>query len=232
MRFNTFINNVKCKEWGLNANQGAMFDLFNQLHAWADEIMIDGKVYYHISRAKIIREIPLFYSKPDTVYRHFKKLAEKGLILYTKQGHKDLIRLTTKGKKWNSDLNPNSEINPKELGNRSGKNSDSNPTDNNISNNKINIIDRAKIFEEEVFETNKILEQKLPDSELKIFVNYWTEAGEKDKKMVFEKCLTWNLKSRMQRWQLKFAGSYNGKQYYQKANEASIVPKMNFPSNP
>lgn len=30
MRFTTFINNKRCMDWGLNANQGALFDLINQ----------------------------------------------------------------------------------------------------------------------------------------------------------------------------------------------------------
>lgn len=109
MRFSTYINNAKCLEWNLNANQGALFDLLNQAPAWAKEIIIDGVVYYWVSRNAVIEELPLFYSKPDTVYRHFVEFHKKGLIVYQKHGDKDLIRLTEKGKTWNefnSDLNP------------------------------------------------------------------------------------------------------------------------------
>ena len=135
MRFNTFINNVKCKEWGLNASQGALFDLLNQLSSWAKEEIIQGKVFYHISRNKIISEIPLFYSKSDTVYRHFKVLKEKGLIDFNHCKRKDYIRLTNKGKEWNS------EMNPIKLGNESELNSDLNPTyKNTTTNNNTNII--------------------------------------------------------------------------------------------
>ncbi|WP_443090338.1 hypothetical protein ACTUM6_03330 [Basfia succiniciproducens] len=137
MRFNTYINSAKCLEWGLNANQGALFDLLNQASSWAKEIVIDGVVYYWVSRNVVVDELPLFYSKADTVYRHFLGLAKKGLIIYLKQGKfgdKDLIRLTDKGKTWNefkqkespnnSEMNPNnSEMNP--------NNSEMNPTDNN-----------------------------------------------------------------------------------------------------
>lgn len=143
MRFSSYINNQRCLEWGLNANQGALFDLLNQAASWAKEIVIDGVVYYWVSRNEVIKELPLFYSKPDTVYRHFKDLAEKEVIEYQKLDGKDLIRLTAKGKTWNefnSDFNPNnSEIDPT-LGNKSEntrieirKSSDLNPTNNNTN---------------------------------------------------------------------------------------------------
>ena len=53
MRFSTYINNAKCLEWKLNANQGALFDLLNQASSWAKEIVIEGKVYYWVSRNEI-----------------------------------------------------------------------------------------------------------------------------------------------------------------------------------
>lgn len=151
MRYTMSINAVKCQEWGLNLNQGALFDLLNQVSGWANTVIVDGEVYYWASRKMIIEEIPLAYSKTDTVYRAFKDLANKGLIEYIKYGQKDLVRLTEKGKEWNnknSEINQNngknddknSEINPtfsQKLGNRSEKmpkNSEINPTDKNTSN--------------------------------------------------------------------------------------------------
>ena len=119
MRFSTYINNQKSLEWGLNANQAALFDLLNQASSWAEEVVVDGVVYYWVSRNKVIEELPLFYKTRDTVYRHFSELNEKGLIVYLKQGKhgdKDLIRLTEKGKSWNEfkpeQIRDNSEINP------------------------------------------------------------------------------------------------------------------------
>ena len=119
MRFSTYINNQKAIEWGLNANQAALFDLLNQAVSWAEEIIVDGVVYYWVSRNKVLEELPLFYKTSDTVYRHFAELDEKGLIIYLKQGKhgdKDLIRLTEKGKSWNEfkpeKIRDNSEINP------------------------------------------------------------------------------------------------------------------------
>ena len=150
MRFSTYINNQKSLEWGLNANQAALFDLLNQASSWAEEVIVDGVVYYWVSRNKVIEELPLFYKTGDTVYRHFSELNEKGLIVYLKQGKhgdKDLIRLTEKGKTWNEfkpePIRDNSEINPSlgtELGNESEltreqirDNSEINPTNNNTN---------------------------------------------------------------------------------------------------
>ena len=145
MRFNTSINNVKCLEWGINANQGALFDLLYQASSWADTVILDNEVYYHVSRNLVIEELPLYYNKPDTVYRSFGDLHDRGLIVYRKDGKKDLMKLTEKGKEWNKKLGNKSEKKP-EHGNESEKtrneirkNSDSNPTNNNINNN--NIID-------------------------------------------------------------------------------------------
>nr|DAR11620.1 MAG TPA: putative PadR-family transcriptional regulatory protein [Caudoviricetes sp.] len=150
MRFSTYINNQKAIEWGLNANQAALFDLLNQAVSWAEEVIVDGVVYYWVSRNKVLEELPLFYKTGDTVYRHFSELNEKGLIVYLKQGKhgdKDLIRLTEKGKSWNEfrpeQTRDNSEINPNkqpELGNKSEitrkqirDNSEINPTNNNTN---------------------------------------------------------------------------------------------------
>ena len=145
MRYFTNINNIKCLEWGLNANQGALFDLLNQASSWAETHIIDNEVFYHVSRNLVLEELPLFFTKSDTVYRNFIDLQEKGLIEYKKVGKKDVIKLTEKGKCWNAKLGNKSEKKA-EHGNESEKtrneirkNSDSNPTNNNINNN--NIID-------------------------------------------------------------------------------------------
>lgn len=92
--------------------QGALFDLINQLHCWAEPISIDGEIYYWASKQMICNEIPLAYSKVDTFQRALKTLCERGLINYKKHGEKDCISLTAKGKEWNSETNP-------EVGNKS-----------------------------------------------------------------------------------------------------------------
>lgn len=172
MRFSSYINNQRCLEWGLNANQGALFDLLNQASSWAKEFILDGKVYYWVSRNEIIKELPLFYAKADTVYRHFVALSEKALIEYRKYGGKDLVRLTPKGKMWNefsSEINPNG---PTELGNKSEqtrieirKSSEINPTNNNT--NYKNTIDHNHI------DRSPPAEPKKPDAFELHFNEFW-----------------------------------------------------------
>ena len=144
MRFSTYLNNAKCMEWKINATQGILFALLYEAPAWAKEEIIENKTYYFVSRNLILEELPMFFEKSDTVYRNLKVLQEKGLIEYIKQGKKDLIRITTKGKTWNEfkdnnlEKSPsseqNSEKNPNNLGKKSEKepkNSEKNPTNNN-----------------------------------------------------------------------------------------------------
>lgn len=155
MRYTHSINAVKCLEWDINLAQGALIDLINQASSWAKPHVIDDEVYYWISRNKVIDEIPVAYSKADTVYRSIKSLAEKGIINHIKSGKRDLINLTEKGKSWNvkgtdigdaklgnkSELAQNSEINPSKLGNKSEntpQNSEISPTDKNTTNKSIN----------------------------------------------------------------------------------------------
>lgn len=150
MRFTHSINAVKCLEWDITLSEGALMDLINQASSWAEPSMVDGKIYYWMSRNKVIDEIPVAYKKADTVYRAFKTLASKGLISYIKDGRRDLVAFTEKGKTWNvkgtdigdaklgnkSELAQNSEINPSKLGNKSEKqaeNTDLNPTDKNTN---------------------------------------------------------------------------------------------------
>jgi hypothetical protein len=132
MKYSVLIDQKISLEWGLNQNQAALFSVLINSLTWADEMIIEGKVFYFASRQMIINEIPLFYSKKDTVYRALIKLKELELIEYTKFGNKDLFRITNKGKCWNNaDSSDNSEINPNKLGNESEYNSDLNPTDHN-----------------------------------------------------------------------------------------------------
>ena len=143
MRFSTTLNNQKCMEWEINATQGILVALLYEANAWANEEIIDDKIYYFVSRNLILKELPMFFEKADTVYRNLKVLAEKGIIEYIKHKGMDLIRLTEKGKSWNfiennSEKNPNfdsnSEKSPSKFGKKSENNSEKNPTnkDTNI----------------------------------------------------------------------------------------------------
>ena len=147
MRFSITLNNQKCMEWEINATQGILVALLYEANAWANEEIIDDKIYYFVSRNLILKELPMFFEKADTVYRNLKVLAEKVIIEYIKHKGMDLIRLTEKGKSWNfienniednSEKNPNfdsnSEKSPSKFGKKSENNSEKNPTnkDTNI----------------------------------------------------------------------------------------------------
>ena len=153
MRFCTTLNNQKCMEWGLNATQGILLALLYEANSWAKEVIIEDKTYYFVSRNLIIKELPMFFEKTDTVYRILKTLVDKEIIEYIKFKGMDLIRLTNKGREWNfiasshlensenpnfdynSENSPNnSEKNPSKFGKKSENNSGKNPTykDTNI----------------------------------------------------------------------------------------------------
>lgn len=176
MRFSTTLNNQKCMEWELNATQGVLIALLYEANAWANEEIVDDKTYYFVSRNLILKELPMFFEKADTVYRNLKVLAEKGIIEYIKHKGMDLIRLTEKGKSWNfiesnSEKSPNfdnnSEKNPSEFGKKSENNSEKNPTykDTNIQ----------KDISKNNKEKNK--KEKKPN-EIQEFINNLTEDNE------------------------------------------------------
>ena len=137
MRLTIYFNQARMIEWELNPNHAALVCALNQAHTWAEASVIDGKMFFWVSRKRVMDELPGFFTKSDTVYRAFRHLADKGLIEYIKQGDRDMIHLTEKFKKWNvaprSEINPNlgneseprneirksSEINPNYLGNES-----------------------------------------------------------------------------------------------------------------
>ena len=165
MRFSTYLNNKKCMEWQLNAQQGILFSLLYDCSNWAKEVIVDGQTYYFVSRNLVINELPMFFEKPDTVYREFKKLFEKGLIKYKKNEKMDLIKITEKGKEWNfsnfennSEKNPsfeeNSEKIPNKLGKKSENNSEKNPTYNNtinINNTRLILYNNNYIYSSDEF---------------------------------------------------------------------------------
>lgn len=67
-------------------------------------------------------------NKRDTIYRYYKKLEEKGLILIRSVDKKDYISLTDKGKSWNEYFIHASDNLPNDLGQSSVETSDNHPT--------------------------------------------------------------------------------------------------------
>lgn len=90
MRFSTYINNQKCLEWGLNANQGALLDYL---------VSCSNFGCVAINYQSICDQLPLFYKKPDTVYRALKTLISKGLIVNHRVGIQNKIEIISVSQK-------------------------------------------------------------------------------------------------------------------------------------
>lgn len=138
MKYTLTVNQKQALELGIsNINQAIILGLIADAHSWAEPEVIDGVVYFWTARQKIADELAILNLKPDSVYRHLKALAELGLIEYVKNGKKDCVKLTKKGKSYyvgnESELSENSEINPSKFGNESEKHSEINPTYKNTN---------------------------------------------------------------------------------------------------
>lgn len=101
MMFNIHINQVKALEWQLNAQQALVFSLVHQLPTWADVVHINGESWYHLSKQKLVDELPILTDKPDTAWRYLKQLVEKGVIEMTTIQNRTHIRVTEIGLEWN-----------------------------------------------------------------------------------------------------------------------------------
>lgn len=178
MKFSITIDNISSFKKGLNIQEAYLYAWLYSLPSWAENVVIDGKPYYFASRTKAIEELPLLTDKADTMYRYYKSLEAKGLIVLTKIQNKDFIGLTDFAKQWNNSENfptvgnepenarkkiRESEKNPNKLGKFSEKDSEKNPTYNNTSINK-NTIDTTTL-EKEIFKNDfsEKEEEQVPD---------------------------------------------------------------------
>ncbi|AYL16392.1 HNH endonuclease [Pseudomonas syringae pv. actinidiae] len=97
MQFTVTINQAKALEWGLNSQQALLFAFVYGCPSWAKPMKTDDGIFFALSKAKIVEELPLLTSKPDTAYRMLKALEEAGLI----ELRTECFRLTEKGCGWN-----------------------------------------------------------------------------------------------------------------------------------
>jgi hypothetical protein len=102
MKYTISIDQTHSIAWGLSLSEAAMFSFLYSVPAWAEQIFVDNQVWFFASRNKAIDEMPIISDKSDTVYRLYKSLQSKGVIDWKKFGEKDCIRITEKGKQWNS----------------------------------------------------------------------------------------------------------------------------------
>lgn len=123
MQYTLTINQVKALEWGLNSQQALLFAFVYGCPSWTKPIKTDNGIFFALSKAKIVEELPLLTDKPDTAYRMLKALEEAGLIELSSTSNITLFRLTEKAVEWNQKLD-GSEKYPTPPKNKVGKISD------------------------------------------------------------------------------------------------------------
>lgn len=146
MQFTITINQAKALEWGLNAQQALLLAFVYECPSWAKAIKTEDGIFFALSKAKIVDELPLLTDKPDTAYRLLRALEEAGLIELSSTSNITLFRLTEKAKEWNRKLDgsekyptskrsegrkkirPASENNPSKVGDKSEPGSENSPT--------------------------------------------------------------------------------------------------------
>lgn len=104
MKNSTNINNQKSIEWGLLVNQAALLDYLIDIHKGIAAIYPhqekNGVISIGINYQSICDDLPLFYHKPNTVYKALKTLIDKGLIIHHRisiQNRIESISISSKG---------------------------------------------------------------------------------------------------------------------------------------
>ena len=152
MEYTLTISQTKALEWGLNAQQALLFSFVYGCPSWARPVTTEDGVFFALSKAKIVEELPLLTDKPDTAYRLLKQLEAAGIIELSHTAGITLVRLTEKGKEWNKALDGSekyptkkaaagrkkiratSEKYPSKVGNKSDAGSEKSPTNQGTSN--------------------------------------------------------------------------------------------------
>ena len=168
MKYNITLNQPLMIENKLNVSQWCILDVISVAPIWCEAVQKDNEVYYWVARQKISGELKALDLKSDTIYRYIKQLVELGFINHIKDGKKDLIKLTQKGKSLfvsMSEKNPNYYV-----GKKSELNSEKNPTYKNTNSNKNTNIKNIKNKQKE-----KTEDEDLPENiNLEAF-NQWCQ---------------------------------------------------------
>ncbi|MGH8379281.1 phage replication protein [Pseudomonas sp.] len=156
MQFTVTINQAKALEWGLNSQQALLFAFVYGCPSWAKALKTDDGIFFALSKAKIVEELPLLTDKPDTAYRMLKALEEAGLIELSSTSNITLFRLTAKAAEWNKKqdgsekyptppqtkgrkkIRSTSEKSPSKVGKKSEPGSEKSPTNQDTSNQDTN----------------------------------------------------------------------------------------------
>ncbi|UNM17303.1 phage replication protein [Pseudomonas sp. ArH3a] len=156
MQFTLSINQVKSLEWGLNSQQALLFAFVYACPSWTTPVKTENGIFFALSKAKIVEELPLLTDKPDTAYRMLKALEEAGLIDLSSTANITLFRLTKKAAEWNKkedgsekyptpptskgrkNIRSTSDKSPSKVGKKSVQGSDKSPTNQDTSNQDTN----------------------------------------------------------------------------------------------
>ncbi|QKZ05851.1 phage replication protein [Pseudomonas eucalypticola] len=156
MQFTVTINQVKALEWGLNAQQALLFAFVYGCPSWTKAVKTDDGIYFALSKAKIVEELPLLTDRPDTAYRLLKALDAAGLIELSSNANITLFRLTAKAAEWNQKVDGSekyptppeskgrkkirstSEKSPSKVGKKSEQGSEKSPTNQDTNNQDTN----------------------------------------------------------------------------------------------
>lgn len=98
MQFTVTINQVKALEWGLNSQQALLFAFVYGCPSWAKATKTDDGIYFVLSKAKIVEELPLLTDKPDTAYRMLKVRSSELVPALQPRGPADTAGTTLAGR--------------------------------------------------------------------------------------------------------------------------------------
>lgn len=163
MRRFTTIDNEFVLKHGLTLQEAYLFVWFYSLPSWASSITYNDKIYFFASKNKACEDLPILTTKPDTMYRYYKKLEKYGFVEIIKLDGKDYISLTSKAKQYNesdhSDNHPKTgKLTIRPLGQLSENNSDNHPTYRYITNiDSYNILPKRQSSGKPEIDFNKLL---------------------------------------------------------------------------
>lgn len=126
------IDSVFAYEYGLNLAQAAVYNVMRYTPTYCKSQIINGEVYYFVSRNMMCEKLRLVTDKPDTMYRYYRQIEKAGLIKTAKVGSADYIHIVAEhSAKWNSEIYPRVGNLSEQLGNSSEntpENSEIHPT--------------------------------------------------------------------------------------------------------
>lgn len=139
MTYTISIDQTFAQANNLTLTQVATLSAFLSLPTWAENIAINGFVWYMYSEEKMAKDYPLLFGVPKRCYKNITELADMGYVELTKLGRTKYVRFTERCRDWNRGKDQFCTDSPKtdEIKTENGQNK-SPKTDSNyiISNNQ------------------------------------------------------------------------------------------------